>query len=321
MAPASSRNGTTRRSFRLDHARHHIAIRAGADRLPPPGPRRQRGRTCGAKRGRDRAACCCASRTTIGSAAGREFEDGDTRGSRVARVRRGRAAGPAERARRDLRGGARARCAGRVWCMRAIVRGRRSSRRRVRRTRPTSGRASSPTAQSRLGDAVFVGRVLPDPAKPTSSGIPAPAAIVVSPRRPASDCACGSSPSVERFVDLRLGPQEQRPSEQCGDLLVRDRDGNWTYQFAADGRRLRPGRDARDPRRRSPRVDRPPDSARAAARAGAEPPVFLHHPLIMKSPTQKLSKSDGDSGIRELRARGWTPQQVISHAMALVGSG
>ena len=40
-------------------------------------------------------------------------------------------------------------------------------------------------------------------------------------------------PSVERFVDLRLGPQEQRPSEQCGDLLIRDREGNWTYQFAA----------------------------------------------------------------------------------------
>jgi glutamyl/glutaminyl-tRNA synthetase len=35
-------------------------------------------------------------------------------------------------------------------------------------------------------------------------------------------------PSTERFVDLRLGAQEQRPSEQCGDLLVRDRDGNWT---------------------------------------------------------------------------------------------
>jgi glutamyl/glutaminyl-tRNA synthetase len=39
-------------------------------------------------------------------------------------------------------------------------------------------------------------------------------------------------PSVERFVDLRHGPQEQRPSEQCGDLLIRDREGNWTYQFA-----------------------------------------------------------------------------------------
>src|SRR4051812_29093656 len=40
-------------------------------------------------------------------------------------------------------------------------------------------------------------------------------------------------PGVERFVDLRHGPQEQRPSDQCGDLLVRDRAGNWTYQFAA----------------------------------------------------------------------------------------
>src|SRR5436190_4986673 len=40
-------------------------------------------------------------------------------------------------------------------------------------------------------------------------------------------------PSLERFVDLRHGLQEQQPSEQCGDLLVRDRDGQWTYQFAA----------------------------------------------------------------------------------------
>ena len=31
--------------------------------------------------------------------------------------------------------------------------------------------------------------------------------------------------------------------------------------------------------------------------------MFLHHDLIMKSPTQKLSKSDGDTGVRELRAR------------------
>ena len=39
-------------------------------------------------------------------------------------------------------------------------------------------------------------------------------------------------PGVERFFDEILGPQEQEPSEQCGDLLVRDRLGNWTYQFA-----------------------------------------------------------------------------------------
>ena len=34
------------------------------------------------------------------------------------------------------------------------------------------------------------------------------------------------------------------------------------------------------------------------------PPVFLHHPLIRKPGGEKLSKSSGDTGIRELRAAG-----------------
>ena len=41
------------------------------------------------------------------------------------------------------------------------------------------------------------------------------------------------APGIERFFDELLGPQEQDPSRQCGDVLVRDRRGNWTYQFAA----------------------------------------------------------------------------------------
>jgi len=49
-----------------------------------------------------------------------------------------------------------------------------------------------------------------------------------------------------------------------------------------------------------------------------EPPEFLHHALIMKTVDQKLSKSDGDTGIRELRAAGWTPDRVIERAMSLV---
>ena len=127
-------------------------------------------------------------------------------------------------------------------------------------------------------------------------------------------------PSVERFVDLRLGSQEQQPSEQCGDLLVRDRDGNWTYQFAAT---------VDDHVQGVTLVIRGVDLLASTGRqiqlsrlfGRVEPPAFLHHPLIMKSPTQKLSKSDGDTGIRELRAQGWTPAQVIERAMALVQSG
>ena len=90
-------------------------------------------------------------------------------------------------------------------------------------------------------------------------------------------------PSVERFVDLRLGPQEQRPSEQCGDLLVRDRDGNWTYQFAAT---------VDDYVQGVTLVIRGVDLLASTGRqiqlarllGRDEPPAFLHHPLIMKSP-------------------------------------
>jgi glutamyl/glutaminyl-tRNA synthetase len=124
-------------------------------------------------------------------------------------------------------------------------------------------------------------------------------------------------PSIERFVDLCLGPQEQRPSEQCGDLLVRDRDGNWTYQFAAavddyvQGVTLViRGTDLLSSTGRQIQL------ARLLGRT--EPAEFLHHRLIMKTPRQKLSKSDGATGIRELRERGWTANRVIAHAMDLV---
>jgi glutamyl-tRNA synthetase/glutamyl-Q tRNA(Asp) synthetase len=39
-------------------------------------------------------------------------------------------------------------------------------------------------------------------------------------------------PGAEAFTDLLLGERRQDPSHQCGDLLLRDRLGNWTYQFA-----------------------------------------------------------------------------------------
>jgi glutamyl/glutaminyl-tRNA synthetase len=121
-------------------------------------------------------------------------------------------------------------------------------------------------------------------------------------------------PSVERFVDLRLGAREQRPSEQCGDLLIRDREGNWTYQFAAT---------VDDYAQGVTHVVRGVDLLESTGRqlqlarllGRPEPPQFLHHPLIMKSAGQKLSKSDSDTGVRHLRARGWTAARVIAHAM------
>ena len=125
-------------------------------------------------------------------------------------------------------------------------------------------------------------------------------------------------PSVERFVDLRHGVQEQRPHEQCGDLLARDREGNWTYQFAAtvddfeQGVTLVVRGDDL-----LPSTGRQIQLARLLGRA--EPPAFLHHLLIMKGPTQKLSKSDRDTGVRDLRAQGWSAARVIGQAAFLAG--
>lgn len=120
-------------------------------------------------------------------------------------------------------------------------------------------------------------------------------------------------PGVETFVDGLLGPQAQDPSQQCGDLLIRDRLGNWTYQFVAAVDDFRQGIDlvirGED---LLPSTGRQIRLARLLGRS--RPAQFRHHPLIMKSPEQKLSKSDGDTGIRDLRARGWTPAQVRTEA-------
>jgi len=113
------------------------------------------------------------------------------------------------------------------------------------------------------------------------------------------------------FEDVLLGPQVQQPSEQCGDILIRDRLGNWTYQFAASVDDTRQGVDL---------VIRGVDLLESTGRqiylatllGRVTPASYMHHPLIMKSPDQKLSKSDGDTGIRDLRAAGWSPEDVLA---------
>lgn len=124
-------------------------------------------------------------------------------------------------------------------------------------------------------------------------------------------------PGVEEFEDARLGLQRQDPAAQCGDVLLRDRHGNWTYQFAVTVDDWRQNIDyvVRG-------IDLLPSTGRqirlARLLGRTTPPTFFHHPLIMKSPEQKLSKSDGDTGVRDLRARGWTAREVIEHAQSLI---
>lgn len=124
--------------------------------------------------------------------------------------------------------------------------------------------------------------------------------------------------SVETFVDGLMGPQVQTPATQCGDVLVRDRLGQWTYQFAVTVDDLVEGithvirgRDLLASTGRQIRL------ARLLGRP--EPATFLHHPLVLGEDGEKLSKSKGDTGVRELRAAGLTPAEVLGRAAAMAG--
>lgn len=122
----------------------------------------------------------------------------------------------------------------------------------------------------------------------------------------------------EAFDDPLLGRQIQTPAEQCGDLLARDRDGHWTYQFAVTVDDLRQditlvirGADLVSSTGRQLLL------ARMLGRKNA--PIFMHHPLIHDGLGEKLSKSAGDAGVRELRSAGLTAPEVIGIAAARVG--
>jgi glutamyl-Q tRNA(Asp) synthetase len=123
---------------------------------------------------------------------------------------------------------------------------------------------------------------------------------------------------TESFDDLLLGPMRQTPSVQCGDLLLKDRDGHWTYQFAVTVDDRLHGIDL---------VIRGTDLLASTGRqiklarmlGRGDPPQFLHHPLILKPGGEKLSKASGDSGVRDLRRAGFSAPDVIGCAAAAVG--
>jgi glutamyl/glutaminyl-tRNA synthetase len=121
----------------------------------------------------------------------------------------------------------------------------------------------------------------------------------------------------EAWTDALAGPRWADVAAS-GDLPIRDRHGNSTYGFCVVVDDLRQGIDlvvrGRDLL----------DATAAQIRLGrllgrAAPPTFLHHPLVTRPDGSKLSKSAGDTGVRELRAAGLTPAEIIERAAAATG--
>jgi glutamyl-tRNA synthetase/glutamyl-Q tRNA(Asp) synthetase len=123
---------------------------------------------------------------------------------------------------------------------------------------------------------------------------------------------------VEEFEDGLMGLQRQDPSAQCGDILIRDRVRQWTYQLAATADDIAQGIDL---------VVRGEDLLASTGRqirvmrllGRQAPPVYVHHPLVYGAPGVKLSKANRDVGVRELRAAGLSPADVLGLAAARAG--
>jgi glutamyl-tRNA synthetase/glutamyl-Q tRNA(Asp) synthetase len=121
----------------------------------------------------------------------------------------------------------------------------------------------------------------------------------------------------EQWVDLLAGPMTDEAAA-TGDLLVRDRVGNWTYALCVV---------VDDLRQRVNLVIRGRDLLHATAvqiRLGrmlgrTTPPSFLHHPLVRHESGRKLSKADADTSIRSMLDAGRTPAELLGMAARLAG--
>ena len=109
-----------------------------------------------------------------------------------------------------------------------------------------------------------------------------------------------------------MGPCEAKVALN-GDLVVRDRHANWTYGFCVVVDDARHGVDLVV--RGDDLVEATAAQMRLGRALGREtPPAFAHHPLIRRPDGSKLSKSAGDAGVRELRAAGHAPSEVVALA-------
>jgi glutamyl-tRNA synthetase/glutamyl-Q tRNA(Asp) synthetase len=121
-----------------------------------------------------------------------------------------------------------------------------------------------------------------------------------------------------RFEDAFMGDIEQNPVRQCGDVLIRDRHGQWTYQFAVVADDISHGIDL---------IIRGEDLLASTGRQialtkalnGGRQPLFAHHPLLVDGDGMKLGKRFLSEGIIKRRVACEDPRAVIGEAAFLCG--
>lgn len=127
--------------------------------------------------------------------------------------------------------------------------------------------------------------------------------------------ALGSA--TESWTDLVHGP-EVGATAPHGDPALRDQHGNWTYTLCVVVDDLRHGIDLVI--RGDDLLEATPVQIRLGRLLGrADPPRFLHHPLIHRTDGQKLSKADGATSVRSLLEGGVSAATIRGRAAGAIG--
>ena len=114
------------------------------------------------------------------------------------------------------------------------------------------------------------------------------------------------------FQDLALGECRQEPRAQCGDFSLRDRNGQWTYQFCCVVDDMRQGGNL---------VIRGADILASTGRQlqlfdalGCSRPEYCHHRLVLDQEGEKLSKRQRSESVTQLREKGLSSEDVLGRA-------
>ena len=133
---------------------------------------------------------------------------------------------------------------------------------------------------------------------------------------------------IYRTHDFKHGWIEQNPAKLGGDVAVKDRDGQWTYQFCVvvddldqninlivrgDDLLSSVGRQLAMRETIAPLLQEKPIAGEPANL------WFLHHPLVLDEQGHKLSKRKFSDSISSLHRQGWTALQVVAEVARQAG--
>ncbi len=119
------------------------------------------------------------------------------------------------------------------------------------------------------------------------------------------------------FEDGLQGSYSQLLSEDCGDFILRRKDGAFAYQLAVVVDDAAQG--ITSVTRGIDLLSSTPQQMFLQDLLGFPHPEYLHIPLLVNRSGRRLSKRDGDASLDEMLIRFETPQGIIGHIAYLAG--